>query len=182
MHRYKQINSMSTLTNVRVPRNNVEVEFVPTEVKKGTSKGKVFLGPSDVTKDNLPAWLEWLGGDIVSQIISAVLRQRAKGWSDEAEDESATAKDGDKIISFDPDKYVDIFTHMASEFNLRGESIPELNAQIKALTEQFTELNFAAPDAMAKAASFADQIKALQIAIASKRRKNTEEEEVASTK
>ena len=131
---------MSNLNKVAVTRNDETVGFAPTEVKKGALKGTEFLGPEDITAETLPKWLKWLGNDIVCGVLNSVLRQRAKGWSNEAEEESATQKDGDKVVAFDPNKYMDVFIQMAQDFNLRGESIPELKEQIAELTEKFTPL------------------------------------------
>jgi hypothetical protein len=166
---------MSNLNKVAVTRNDVAVEFVPTEVKKGQAKGTEFLGPADITEQTLPQWLKWLGNEIVCGVLNSVLRQRSKGWSNEAEEESATQKDGDKIVACDWQKYMDVFIQMAQDFNLRGESIPELKEQIAELTEKFASLSYETPEEMLQAKQLAQQIKALQIAIQSKRRKTAEE-------
>lgn len=162
------------LNNTVVTRFDKALDFVVTEVKKGASKGKQFLAPV-VKKENLATVQAWIGDDILVQALNALLRQRSKGWSDEAEDEARNA-DG----TMDEAKYMTVFGTMATEFNLRGESIPELRAQMDEKTDEFALLDYSTNEGMARARELAEEIKALKIAINSKKRTKEEPAEVAT--
>lgn len=159
------------ITSTKVVRNDIEAEFKSTEVKRGKEAGWKFL-ELDVNGNNLISTIiPWIGVDAAVQIVKAALRQRAMGWSAEAEEESKDKTTG----AVDETKYIDVFSEMAKSFSARGEKISELMAQIMELVGEMGELDLSNPDGMTRAQAIATEVKALQIAIASKKRKTAED-------
>ena len=160
---------MNTLT---VNRNNVDLVFSPDEVKRGKEKGWKFLNPPVDEKNLLDTVIPWCGVKEIAQIVKGALRQRAMGWSAEAEEEALNKETG----VLNEEKYNSIFSEMAKNYSARGESIPQLKEQIEDLLARFIE----APTAEEKMA-IADEIKSLTIAIQSKKR-TTKEDDANGTK
>ena len=175
------------LTDVSITRNEVSKLFSPTEVKKGADKGKVFLGPSPVTEETLQNDIKWIGGPEVCQYLTALLRLRAMGWAEEAEDESAIEKIKDdkgneKVVKFDEQKYTDVFSQLAKDFSARGETIKEIQAQIDERLEKMSELSDSTdPTSGTQIVQLARELKALQIAKNAKRRKTKEDKEAEAS-
>lgn len=148
-----------------VERNKVNLTFPDTEFARGENKGKTYPAPPEITPANRQTVYEWVGYDILDEIITARLRQKAQGWYNEATEDDGTFK-------------LDVFVEFAKNFSARGESIPELKAKIDELLETFSKAASAAN--MVVAQKVAEEIKACKIAINSKRRKTKEEQEVAN--
>jgi len=158
------------LPAVEIPRNEVQLRFVDTEVMKGKSKGWPYLAPEKTTPETLDTLVGWMGKDVAAQKLHAFVKGLAQGWMEEAETQ-ATGPDG----KIDNDKLLEVFGTLAKEFSARGESIPMLKEQIEELTNQITALDMESTDFQKSFKEYADEIKRLQIAIASKKRKPAEE-------
>ena len=163
------------LPAIEVNRNEVNLKFVDTEVMKGKSKGWPYLAPEKTTPDSLDTLIGWMGRDVAASKLHAFVKGLAQGWMEEAESQ-ATGENG----KVDHSKLLEVFGTLAKEFSARGESIPKLREEIEELTNQMTALDLESPDFQKEFKAFADEIKRLQVAIASKRR-TKEEETVEAT-
>lgn len=153
---------------ITVERNSVSLEFVQTEFSRGDNKGKSYPSLPKITDANRSQVLDWVGKEIVDEILSSRLKQKAQGWYNEATEDDGTFKE-------------DVFAEFAKNFSARGESIPELKEKIDELLEQFnTAMGGENPD-YAAAKKIGEEIKSCKIAINSKKRKTKEEEAVAAT-
>jgi len=163
------------IPSIEVDRNEVKLKFVDTEVMKGKSKGWPYLAPEKTTPDSLDTLIGWMGRDVAAQKLHAFVKGLSQGWMEEAESQ-ATGEDG----KVDNTKLLEVFGTLAKEFSARGESIPKLKEEIEELTNQMTGLDLDSPDFQKDFKAFAEEIKRLQVAIQSKRRKSDEEENAAA--
>jgi hypothetical protein len=88
-----------------------------------------------VTKSNLPSMIKWLGAKNVKDIISATLKQRARGWEDP------------KITRLE---------------YIKSLRIKLIKAKIAFLTEEFANLNYEDADMSIKVKVITSEIKKLQ--------------------
>lgn len=161
------------ITNTKVTRNEVEAEFVPAEVKRGDNAGWKFL-ELPVTEDNfLTQIVPWASVKNLVQIVKTALRQKAMGWSEQAEEE---AKNKDTGV-IDDAKYVEVFSKLASSFSARGEPTKVLLERIMDLLAEMSNLDLATPEGMKRAQEIANEVKDLQLDIQLKKRKTKEDEE-----
>lgn len=158
---------------VTVKRNDVEWKFEPAQVKKGEDKDQEFLAPTEATKEDANTFLTWMGVDNYLKKLLSGVRTLAQAWWFEALDQ-ATDKTTGKV---DEDKAYETFNQLASEFSARGESIPQLNAQIQEFVEMMTELDPTEDGAIEKITQYAQEIKKLKITIDSKKRLTKAEKE-----
>lgn len=164
------------LPAIEVSRNEVNLKFVDTEVMKGKSKGWPYLAPEKVTPDNLDTLIGWMGRDIAAQKLYAFIKGTSQGWMEEAESQATDSATG----KVDHEKLLEVFSTLAKEFSARGESIPKLKEEIEELTNSMTALDLDSPDFQKQFKEYAEEIKRLQVAIQSKRRKSDEEETQAA--
>lgn len=155
----------------------VEFQFVPSQVKKGDNKGSEYLGPTEIKEDNLDTLIAWMGRKIAAAKLGAFIRQMSQGWFKAAVEESTD----EKTKQVDKDKVYEWFTKFASEFSARGESIPALKLEIEELIEEMTSLDIADPDYANKARDIALQVKDLQMSIQSRKRGPRDEANAEAT-
>jgi len=158
---------------VSVTRNDIELSFPPAQVKKGDDKGTEYLGPPEVKVEDAGKLMQWIGVDNWLKKTISNLRTLAQGWWFEAVDQ-ATDKDSGQL---NVDKAYDTFKQLAAEFSARGESIVDLKAQVQELIDQIGDADATAEDYAVEVAKLAQQIKALNVSIASKKRKTKAEKE-----
>lgn len=158
------------LTSADVPRNEVSLTFIHTEIMRGKEKGWNYLAP-DVNEGNLDTVIAWMGRAIAASKLGAFLRGMSQGWWGDAEEE---AKDKETGV-LDMAKAYEVFAKLATDFSARGESIPKLKEAIEELVNQMTELDPTDGDFAMKFASYAKEVKELQLAISLKRRKTDED-------
>jgi len=158
------------LQTISIPRNDVSLDFVDTEVMKGKEKGTPYLAPK-VTEENLDTVIAWINRKITANRLGAFVRTLCQGWMGEAE-EQATDEATGKV---DTDKMYEVFKTLAADFSDRGDSIPQLRGEIEELTNQMTALDPESPTFAQDFKEFAVEIKKKQVAIAAKKRTPKEE-------
>lgn len=154
-------------TVIVVERNDVALPLGETEIKRGDSKGSKY--PTIiVTEENYHDVTKWLGLKLLVKKVQAFINQRAQGLYDEVTD------DGKK--PFNMDEFLVLF----KAFSARGETVGELEEEIKSLMDEMTAPSFwLQPNAADKAKEIAFQIHELNIAKESKRRPRKEDTAVA---
>ena len=164
--------AIPALDTVPVKRNEIELPFINTIIKRGPaeSRGKQYLAP-DVNKDNLlTVVIPWIGLEESASIIANLLKKKSKGWFDEnSEDDGSFNAVG--------------FADMASTYSARGESIPDLLAEIEDISSQQQDIlnsaEFGTGNTIETVKGMAQKIIGLRTAIENKRRLTKEEKAAA---
>lgn len=175
----EQTNGAVSLT---VNRNEVALPFKQVEKTRGSAeadpkepyallKGSKYLTP-DVENVDILQLAKWVGEKVFRKKIGAWLNQ----WSQGIYEESVAQGEG----TFNEATFITL----AEQFSARGESMKELQEQQQDLVLQLSEISDEELDTQAgmqKMKDIRDELKAIKVAIASKKRLTKEEKEAAKT-
>lgn len=173
--------TVTTAPAIEVPRNEVTLPFKWMEKTRGSVevdienpysllKGGKYPAP-EVSEENLLSVIDWVGKKIIVKKIGAMLNQWAQGVTDEV----LAQKEG----TFDESTFVEL----AKQFSARGEPMKELLDQRTELVQALGDLSddeLATEGGIKKMLEIRNDIKSLNIAIASKKRMTKEEKLAAS--
>lgn len=161
------------MENIVVDRNGVNLEFIPTDIKRGAKKGEKYPA-AVVDKNTIKIISDWLGIDTMVGLIRAEMNKRAQVWAEESVPETGPLEG-----IFQPDAFID----MARNFSARGEKMSDLEEQMEDITGQITELagNMEDPTSMGKMQELAMELKALRSAYAAKKRAPREKKEATES-
>ena len=161
----EKLPNVPTINPIKVTRNDVELEYVQGELKKGPNKGWHFPFVK-VTESNLNAVIGYISQKKIISKIQGIFSQLSKGWWEEAICEAT-----DKVTGqVDYNKAEELFKQLAVDFSSRGESIPEIKDRIEDLVEELTNLDPTADNWAEEFKSKSAEIKDLRKALDEKRR------------
>ncbi len=170
---------MSELKQVSVTRNESSVNFNPTAYQRGdkAKAGAMFLAIDDkLTTQEL---IKFVGEDETKSILYARVNLLSQRWT-EAASTGSNEKGEDVPKDFDEAEFI----KYASEFSARGLSKDELQAAIKAGTDELhsvlMDTTVAYADKEQRIIQLANRIKGLNADLAGRKREKAEPAEAAT--
>jgi len=146
------------MKQMSVIRNGVTLPLKPLKIKKGEDKDLEY--PTIIVdEDNLDSVITFIGAKNVMDILQRTLNTKAQNFWKEAI-HCATPMDSNEV---NYRKAEETFLQMFSEFDARGEAIPQLQAQVDELVGKLLETE--GPQKELKT-----RIKQLRLTIETKRR------------